>query len=223
MSRTVTLTNLRSQIRQIADDVNGILVGDADLLLMINRSIGIWHGMLTKAVPERYLAIQSITGNGSSGYALPADYYATLGVEYNVSGSEYLDVPRIMFPERNRWSSVASSMAAGWYTNATQLVLVPPPAAGSYRHHYVTAAPVLAAGGDTIDGVNGWEKWIIYDVAIDVMLKEESDVRQVQAKLDRVQLEMEAAAADRSLLEPRRVVDTRTRRRAQGDPDFWVR
>lgn len=202
-------------------------VDDTELDGMINTSLGIWHGMVVRAVPERYEATDTISANGATSYALPADHLATLGVEYQSSSSEYIDLERVMFHDRNKYGQTTSSMALGYRLSGTAIVLIPAPSSGTYRHVYVTAADVLASDSDTIDGVNGWESWIVYDCAVKMLQKEESDASQVMKDRDRLWREIEAAAVDRELANPKYVVDTRTKRWSyslgygQRDPDFW--
>lgn len=226
MSRTVTLALLRSQIREMADNQDvgdDQSVTDTRLNEMINASYGIWQGMLAKAVPERFEAVDTITGDGSSGYNLPADYVTTLAVEYQTDTNDYIDLRRVMFNERNMFSGQATSgQALGYRVNATQVLLLPPPSSGTYRHIYTTMADVLAADGDTVDGINGWEKWLVLDVAIQLLLKEESDVGQFVQERNKIQFDMKEAGNDRNSAAPRRVVDVRSRRALgrRRDPDF---
>lgn len=197
-------------------------VSDTRLNEMINRSVGIWHGMLVKAVPERYEAVDTITANGATGYNLPADYLSTLAVEYQDSNNNYIDIPRAMFNERNYWpASQPFNIAAAYRTNATQLLLLPPPLEGDYRHIYVTCADTLSMDGDTVDGVNGWEEWIVYDVAIKMLLKIQDPVSELQVERARVEQSMQAAAADRNEGAPMRVQAVRRRPRER-DWDFWI-
>lgn len=193
---------------------------------MINASLGAWHGFIAKAVPERYEAEQIITADGSTSYPLPADHYQTIGVDYQLTSNCRVALKRLMVQERNAYSTDQNVQAEGYRLKGTTLVLLPPPSSGTYYHVYVTAAPVLTQPSDSIDAVNGWEEWIVYDVAIKMLLKEESDASALIAERNKIQAEMEAAAAEREAGQPSRVVDTRTGRWGgtghKGDPDFWA-
>lgn len=206
-------------------------VDDTELDGMINASLGLWHSMVAQAVPERYEAEQDITADGSTGYALPADYYKTLAVEYVETGGDRRDLHRISFRERNRYEQGTNSTAIGYRIVAGNVVLIPAPDSGSYKHLYVTHADVLSDVSDTVDGVNGWEEWIIFDVAIKMMLKEEADASSHIFDRNRIQKEILQVAADRNAGESRRVIDVRRRRghyNVHGyhgfpgyDRDFW--
>lgn len=235
MSRTTTLATIRRRARELADmedTGSDNYVDDTELNGMINASLGLWHSMVATAVPERYEAEDDITATGAASYNLPADYYKTLAVEYVESDGDRRDLRRVSFRERNRFERSTSSTALGYRIVGSTIVLIPAPDSGSYKHVYVTHADVLSADGDTVDGVNGWEEWITFDVAIKLMLKEESDASHLIYERNRLTQEIQQAAADRNAGESRRVINVRRQRaryNVQGyhgfpgyDPDFWL-
>lgn len=216
MARSVTWASLKSQARALADEQTNTpttaFVTDAVLLGFGNGSIGRWHSMLVKAVPERFEASSPHTPTitGATSYALPSDHYLTLGVR-RVDGTTETELPRIQYQERTKYSTAAGP-AEAYYLKAATLALVPPPASGTYKHHYITAASVMAADGDTLDGVNGWERWIVYDMAIQMVLKAEGDPTALLAERQKIEDEIKGAGSDRDVTNPRRIVDTRLRR-----------
>lgn len=234
MSRTTTLAVIRRRARELADmEDTGAdnYVDDTELNGMINASLGLWHSMVAQAVPERYEASDTIAADGSANYALPADYYKTLGVEYEEDSTTRRDLKRVMFRERNRFERTTTGEAIGYRVSASTIVLMPAPTAGTYYHIYITHADVLAADGDTLDGVNGWEEWITFDVAIKLMLKDENHpgLQSAAFERNRIQADIMTAAAARNAGEARRVVDVRRRRNRYNvrgytggyDTDFW--
>lgn len=227
MARTVTLANLRTRARELADqEIGSEFIDDTELNAYINASLGQWHGMVAKADPERYLAEETITATGASSYSLPATHLATMMVEYQESTDHYVPLYRITVTERFQYPETTTGHAFAYRLAAGNIILHPNPSSGSYRHTYITQADVLAADGDTVDGVNGWEAWIYYDAAIKCMLKEESDASYLIAERNRIQGEIEAAAQDRVMGSPARVFDVRTRhqhgpRRNRWYSEWW--
>lgn len=59
----------------------------------------------------------------------------------------------------------------------------------------------------TVDGVNGWEEYLVVDAAIKALQKEESDVSVLLAQKALLQRRIESAATNRDAAEPARVVD----------------
>lgn len=211
MARSVTAAAMILRARELADQetssASTAFVDDTEALAQLNASLGIWHGMLVKAVPERYETSEEITADGSASYALHATHLLTLGVDYQISANSWVPLSRVQYQERTRYDATGD-IAEGYYLRGATLVLVPNPSSGTYRHSYITCAPVLTAN-DTIDGVNGWEMWLTYDLAIKMLMKEESDPAALMAKQAEIKAEMEAAATDREAATPMRVVDTR--------------
>lgn len=180
-------------------------ITDVEALADLNASVGIWHGMLVDAVPERFEAEATITATGAASYALPSTYYQTLGVDA-LWGSQRMPLKRIQFQDRTRYELTGE--AEGYYIKAATIVLAPAPSSGTFYHQYVTAAPVLVAA-TTVDGVNGWEMWPVYDLAIKMLAKSETSADALLQKQAELKTLMMAAAADRETANPMRVVDTR--------------
>ena len=223
MSRTVTLADLRTRARELADQEQDTaqFIEDAELTEYINASLGMWHTMVAQADPERFGAEETITATGATGYNLPADYLATLSLEYKYSDQWYIPLTRSSVSEERYYRETTTDRALAYRLWAGTVVLMPSPASGTYRHRYVTHAPVLSSDGDTVDGVNGWESWIYYDAAIKMMLKEESDASFLIAERNRIQRDIEKAASDRDYANPGRVIDVRDDRRYHNWDDWW--
>lgn len=211
MARSVLASAIITRARELADQETSTpttaFVDDTEALAQLNASFGIWHGMLVKAVPERYETSETITATGASSYNLPSDHFLTLAVDYQLSSSSWMPLSRILPQERTRFDTTGD-IAEGYYLRGATIVLLPAPASGSYRHSYITCAPTLLSS-TAVDGANGWESWLIYDLAIKMLTKEESDPAALLAKQAEIKMEMEAAASDREAATPMRVVDTR--------------
>ena len=225
MASTVLYSELKRQAREAADSETSAPddahVDDVELLGYFNASLKIWHGKILKAWPELYEGEQIITADGSSGYALPADYFATLGVDYKFDEDAYIPLDRLMLPERNKYPG--TGLAVAYRLKGSELALFPRPDDGEYRHLYAKT-PTLFVDNDvsSVNGVNGWEQWMVWDVAIRMLAKAKLDTSVEMAERKRLDDEMTAAAADRDLVTPMRVVDTRTRKNRVTDPDFWA-
>ncbi len=227
MASTVLYSELKRQAREAADSETDAPeeanVDDVELLGYFNASLKIWHGKVTKAQPDLYEGEQTITADGSTGYDLPADFYATLGVDYKYDTDSYIPLDRLMLPERNKYPG--TGMAVAYRTKGSQMVLYPRPTTGDgeYRHLYVkTPTLFVDNGSSSVNGVNGWEQWMVWDVAVRMLAKAQLDSSVQRAERKRIEDEMDVAAADRDQANPMRVVDTRTKKGAIGDPDFWA-
>ncbi len=139
--RTVSWTKGLARIRELADieGTSGVAyMPTATLLDYANASRGVWHGMVTQADPERHAAYKDISADGSTSYALPYEYYASLYVE-EVDGTDRRELTRAMPHERNRWGHSAGD-AEAYRVVGNTIELYPVPASGTYRHHFVRGA-----------------------------------------------------------------------------------
>lgn len=229
MSRTVQLSEIRDQVRFLADAENTTgeaWAPDADLLQQINASVGKYHTLLVQAIPGAYVTSTDITGDGSSSYALPADWYATRAVEY-VNGDHRRELVEAMWQERNGWGN-GNGDGQAYLVVGSALWLRPKPTSGTYRHWYATHADVLASDTDTVEGYNGWEAYIWLDVAIALRVREQSDISPLLAQRDDIERAMLDAALKLKQRGVLRVADIRpTHLRGPGEKanryntDFW--
>lgn len=214
-----TLLQLRDRAKQESDNVNSSFLTDAEWNTNINASYFELYGLLVTAYGNDY-AVQSpssgftiATDGVNEFFALPSDFFKLLGVDLQLTTGNYLTLKPFQFSERNAWTP---------YNNQI-------PAAGqTVRVFYVPKLTPLAADGSTLEGVNGWEEYIIVDAALKALAKEESDVSVMAARkaalLQRLNDEMEA----RDTGMPMRVADTlynqsRSMRYRLNGNNLWLR
>ena len=101
----VTLTTLRSRVRERADMVNSTFLTDtADSMdALINEAAQELHELLVLNYGEDYAVASASTSTvaGTSAYALPADFMKLLGVDLVMGADEVYDLQRFNFKERN--------------------------------------------------------------------------------------------------------------------------
>lgn len=186
MARTRNLGQLRNDIRVRADMVNDSLCADADVNEWANQG---WADLYEKIVQggENYYLSTNLfsTMGGTASYALPADHYATRGVDAQVNGSQWFNLHRFQFERRNDYSLVDGSwntMSCAYYDlQGGNLVFIPTPGAVyAIRHWYVPIPVRMVADSDSIDGVAGWEQYVI-DWAAKKCLERDKDIEAAQA------------------------------------------
>jgi hypothetical protein len=80
----------------------------------------------------------------------------------------------------------------------------PVPTYGTYTVKYVPVVDDLVADSDTLDGVLGWEEYIVVAVSIDVLMKEEGDptnIQMLEGKLNFLRDRIKYAAQQEELSE----------------------
>ena len=100
MALDVTLSYLKEQVRSRADQQNSQFIQDAELTDFINGSASSLYDQLVQAAEDYFVKSATITiVPGQNEYALPSDWYKTLGVDYLVNNKP---VPMSRFNFRDR-------------------------------------------------------------------------------------------------------------------------
>lgn len=190
MARAVTLTNLRTWIRQLSDTENETdNVPDAELTALVNRHLSEVYDLLIDSGPPDYFASSTTVAvtSGSIVYPLEADFRALLGVYVHESIDERRPILPMPHGTRGRYKA--------------------PTAATTVTLEYIPAAPTLSSGSDTFDGVSGWEELVVARAACDVMAKLEKDPSVAMAKAQMMEARIRSRAKNRDRGAPKRTVD----------------
>lgn len=207
MASLVTLASIKEQARQKSDQVNSKFVSDSELNGYVNASIKDLYDKLVQAGEIYYLKSSNITTSVNiDTYDLPSDFYKLQGVDlvlaYTVNPDTSWTVTNALtmkpysFAERNTFKYSPTIQLAGlnylrYLIVNNQIKFAPIGTGTSYiQIWYAAVFQNLVNDTDTFDGINGWEEYVINDVAIKMMAKEESDVSilaaQKQLLIDRI-------------------------------------
>jgi len=188
----VTLAQLKKDIRFQSDEENSEFIADDDLVRIINLSAAELWDKLVSAYDEDYYqktASISVVANKDA-YALPADFFKLVGVDVNLnpSGTEKYSLQKYNWNDRNRHHTSISSVVNGgifaYRLISNNIKLIPmPTSAKTIQLSYIPTSKKLTLDIDFIDGINGWEEYIIYDCSIRIMTKSESDPGPLMVKL----------------------------------------
>lgn len=166
------------------------------------------------------------TGNGQQLYPLPDDFKALLGTEVALNPSDpnsWITLRKFEFIQRNLWNYPNVYTFYGitnmrYRLNGSNLMIVPLPQAGqTIRIWYVPRPDQLIYPTDIVDGVAGWEEYIVADMCIKMWGKEESDVSLFMAQKAALLKRIEEAAENRDIGEPETVSDSKMRNFAWTD------
>lgn len=209
----VTLTELRSRVRERVEMVNSSFITDTSTSLdaWINEANQKLHGMLVDAYGEEYASSTSTftTVSGTTDYAVADSFFKLYGVELNYSGTWRTLLPYTR-AERNAYRDNRTSV---WAMPRYSLVgnyvrIYPEPQAGLTGTILFAPSPAkLQAGTDTVAYPNGWDRFIVLDAAIQALAKEESPTATLAAERDSIQKEIEKTKENRDISMPRQVTD----------------
>jgi hypothetical protein len=227
--RTVNLGQLKVRVRELADQqttaamVSGLpFISDEEIVRYLDAAYTDLVDQLAAADINLFETYVDITATGTEDgmFLLPGDHYKSLAVDFQVSTTWFEPLRPIQFADRNSYRNMSGPSRA-YRVAAGALLLYPPPAGGEvYRHHYVPAPAELSLLDDDepIDGIAGWDEFLVVGAAKRCLLKEDS----YNGQFDRIEAKLESRiaqmAADR--MQPARVVDVR---RGPGSRDAWWR
>lgn len=219
MSRNVTLSSLKTQVQQRTDQEVAGPVADAELTGLINQSYAELVDLLVSQDEEYYISSYDVTtAAGTTSYSLPADFYKLKGVDIReASGSgQFTQARPFQWNERNLLSNAVLTPALNgppcYYSmRGSNLILNPAPdGQRTVRIWYVPCATTLVSGSDTVDGVNGFEEYIVVDAAIKCLIKEEKDISALVMQKKDLLKRIERMAGSRNIDESHKTIDRTT-------------
>ena len=211
MATTVSLSTLISRARERADMVGSSFVANTDSSLhaWVNEANQKLHGMLVDAMGEEYVSSSQAftTIANQSDYALPSNFYKLYGVDLDFRGLMRA-LKQYNRAERNLYREFHPEFTPRYSLVGNNLRLYPVPAAGlTGAILYAPEATILNVGADTVAYPNGWERFIVIDTAIQMLLKEESSVTALANERAAIIREIETTKEARDLATPKQVVD----------------
>jgi hypothetical protein len=210
MARNVRLHTLRTRIRELGE-IRESYVTNVALDREIESSRLELLDKLVSAGAGDYLETStniSIVA-GTDTYALPTNFYVALAVDVKTTtGTNYATMKRYSWGERNRLEfgagvdrtdtryrihgdNIKFKPTPTWTeTNSVLLTYVPVPA--TLLANANTAVNAAVAANTNVDGVFGWDDWIVYDCLIKfVGGKEEGDASEWQGLLAKLNARIE--------------------------------
>ena len=212
---STTLATMRTRVRQRADMEESEFVTDSELNQYINSSYQELYDILVSSFEDYYTLppVNFTISSGTEYYTLPSDFYKLRGVDASSDGNNYYTLAPFNFLNRNRnnenlMSLDRSSYDINYRIVGSRIYFTPiDQAAGSYRIWYIPVATTLSSDSSTLDGINGWEEYIVVDAARKCLDKEESDTRMLSAEKEALRQRIINASARRDVGMPKTISD----------------
>ena len=198
---------------------NSTFVTDAEVTSYINRSYAELYDLLIEQYGEDYsVSSSTITTTSATDYALPGTFYKLVGVDLLVAGThgqsnaEYVTLLPYQFAERNRYSAAVVGLIQPTDSFRYKILggnirFIRPDANRTVVLYFHPAITFLSGDSDTLDGVNGWEEYIIVDSAIKCLKKEESDASELMVVKAELKDRIHRMAAQRDVGHSERISD----------------
>lgn len=241
VANAVTLSELRTRVRYIADAENADNLADVNLNTRINAAYRELYESVSRANPTRYYAsLAAVTVAGTATIALPTDmlflrsvaiYAGTPIIGQTITfpaGAVLEQIERASDNEVYQYASGESwaRRLPRYIEEQYNLRFVPPPESVygvEIRYVPVPAAlidPTEAAPGVSLEAWNGWDDWIVYRVAIEYAIKEERDISALASLFSRAEQRIRGAAGARDNGRPLQITDVRSERQRR---QYWRR
>jgi hypothetical protein len=226
MANTVTLADLKLRARERADMVNSNFISDSELNSFVNSAYSELYDLIVSRFEDYYTTSTSATvASGASSIPLPSDFYKFRGLDraINASTGDYYSVDKFNFRERNSRNRGLLTSTRGVTSVEYRLVgsvieLTPENSApGTYKLWYVPTFTRLTTDTDTVDGINGYEEYIVVDAAIKMLSKEESDVSVLVAEKRVLAQRIEDMAQQRDMDQAEVITDSYSDNDSFGD------
>lgn len=227
MARNVTLQDLRARVRERADQEAPVAGGntlctDATLNGWINDARAELDEMRIGAGDETLLAtpVSFTTVSGTATYSLATiapEFFRLWGVDVTIASGWVVTARRFTQANRNAFKVSPAVWSLGepvYYRlkGSNSLLFIPTPAgAFTVTVHYYPCSRPLVADDDDMDGVNGWDDFVIVSAAKKAAMKEESTelVAMLEQERQALAARIRAEVGTRDQAEPEYVQDVR--------------
>jgi hypothetical protein len=204
-----TLANLRTYVRQQADQESSTFISDSELNRYVNQSGAELHGLLSTLYEDYYLTSTTFSLTTANTYTLPSNFFKLRRLQFSSAGS-WVKVPQFAFDEfEANQQRYMTGTAIEWrmyrVMQAALFVLPEDDYAGDYRIWYLLNYTPMASDSDTLSDLMGWDEYVIVDAAIKCLQKEESDASILMARKAELKKRIEMEAANRDASGPERI------------------
>lgn len=222
---TIALEDLIEGALEKADMQNSHFRSSDEIKNYVNASVEELYDLVVLRYEDYYVETVEFTiASGNDGYTIPQLVYKIKGLDL-LSGSDWLNVDRFNFEERNRGqqqlllTSIYSDVR--YRAIGSTIKIIPKDnAPGTYRLWYIPRFTDLVDDSDTLQAdLEQWHEYVMVDVAIKLLAMEESDVSVLMAQKAALQNRIQNAASNRDAGQPE--VVTRVRNRYNEDEFFW--
>lgn len=233
LARGATTTgNLILEAQQRCNKENSDFYTGQELISMVSQSYKELYDLLIQAYGDDYFVSTPYTyttGQNLQLYPLPTDFYKLLLCEVALNPQDpnsFVTLKQFNMIQKNLWNYPNVYTMYGitnirYRLSGNNLMIVPQTQGGqSLRIWYIPRPKQLLTSLDIVDGVSGWEEYIISDVCIKMLTKEESDpsifIQQKMALTQR----LEELSKNRNVSEPQTVSDSKYRNFSWGNGDW---
>lgn len=226
----VSLGELRLRSQQKSDRVNSSFVTTEEWNYFINQSYYELYDMLITAYEDYYIAprLEFQTDGSNQFYDLPngqnysgaLPFYKAYGVDLGLDNSTnaWVTLKKFNFIERNRYvypqitSTFLGVFNLRYRVLGNKIEFIPTPSGGqTIGLWYFPRLITLLQDTDVMDGISGWESYVICRSAKYALDKEESDTSKIDEEILFLKKRIEETSQNRDAGQGDTISPTRTR------------
>jgi hypothetical protein len=231
----MSLVEIGTRALQKADRFGSDFIQLPELNSMINNSLAELYDLLITAYEDYFKAPNAIfyTSGNQMSYSIPngatsfyddsgasfvaEPVYKLLGVDLSAGSANngWLTVSKFMFAERNRYvypnsaSQIYGVLNLQYRFMGSKIEFIPTPSANqAVRLQYIPRLAQLIKPWDiTTTNISGWLEYVLVDVAIKILQKEESDTTELERQKMMLKQRIEEAAQNKDAGRPDTISD----------------
>ena len=200
MARSYQWSEIRNRIRQRVNKEKSQFVTDSEINGLMEEAYATMYNKLVNTNENYFITSTTISlVAGTANYDLPTDFFKLKGIDISRNGFLY-PMNLVPWDHRNKYQVTTSyqSTPIDYMFYGNQIRFLPIPNAGfSVTAYYIPAPPVYVSDSTLIDGVAGFEKYIIYSVASIIRAKEEKSTQDFDYKASQALQDMINAISPR--------------------------
>lgn len=179
MAHTVNVNDVVTRIREMSDMENTQFVTDNEIIRRVNQSYRRLYNEIVSTFQDYFTTTDTITTVASTAeYDLPDDFYKLVGVDY-LDGDRPYSLKRLEYSQRNTRLWPTTRPYAYVLRQETITIYPTPSSSDTLTVSYIPVPDDLAAGG-SFNAFNGWDQYIVEQVSIQLLAKEESSTTELR-------------------------------------------
>jgi hypothetical protein len=199
--KLVTFKTIKDRIRELGE-LRTSFVSDSSLDTEVNQSrLELYDKLISAGANDYFYETQLVNVVAdTNSYALSTNFYKALSVEVKNSEGQYLPLFPYSWEEYGSNESTSCRTETGYRFKGNYIYFAPTPSWTETNGIAIRYAPVpdaLVNPTDTVDGVNGWEDYIVYDVIIKFCAKDERDARDFKELFGKIDARIEKMKKNR--------------------------
>ena len=178
----VSRGTIKDKAKSRADMEESDFISDSEWNTIIYDSVCALVELVSRQNQDHYLEEVTLTASGLDTMDLPSDLLEVRGMDEK-NGDSYQTMEPFMLAERNKYSNplypfMSDRKSSFRYRlqGASKVRVVPRATSTSeFRLWYTPSPTPFASDLSSIEVFNGWDEWVVLDVAIKALGKEQSD------------------------------------------------